>query len=50
VQQAEERALIRAVATDIEGRVNVLLHQLGDMDPRGVGEFFFLSIFLPLRL
>jgi hypothetical protein len=50
VQQAEERVLIRVAATDVEGRVNVLLHQLGDADCRGVGEFFFISVFLLLRL
>jgi hypothetical protein len=50
VQHAEELALIHAATTDVEERVNVLLHQLGDADRRGVGEFFFLSVFLLLRL
>jgi hypothetical protein len=39
VEEAEERALIRAATADIEGRVNVLLRQLGDADRRGIGEF-----------
>jgi hypothetical protein len=45
VDQAEERALVSAVAADVEGRANILLHQLGDADRRGVGGFFLLSIF-----
>jgi hypothetical protein len=39
VEQAEERALVRVAAADIEGRSNVLLRQLDDVDRRGVGEF-----------
>jgi hypothetical protein len=43
VEQAEERALIRPLlhvtAVDVEGRANVLLHQLDDADRLGVGEF-----------
>jgi hypothetical protein len=39
VEQAEERALIRVAAADVEGRANVLLRQLGDADRHGVGEF-----------
>jgi hypothetical protein len=50
VDQAEERALVRVAAADVEGRANVLLHQLDDADHRGVGGFFFFSVFLLLRL
>jgi hypothetical protein len=32
VEQVRERALVRAVAADVEGRANVLLRQLGDAD------------------
>jgi hypothetical protein len=45
VDQAEERVLVCAAAADVEGRVNVLLHQLDDADRRGVGGFFFFSVF-----
>jgi hypothetical protein len=37
-------------AVDIEGRVNILLHQLDDTDRRGVGGFFLLYVFPLLRL
>jgi hypothetical protein len=50
VEQVEERALVHVVVADVEGRVNVLLHQLDDAYHRGVGEFFFLFVFLLLRL
>jgi hypothetical protein len=50
VDQAEEQALIRAAATDVEGRANVLLHQLNNADHRGVGGFFFFSVFPLLHL
>jgi hypothetical protein len=45
VDQAVERALVRAATADVEGRANVLLHQLDDTDRRGVGGFFFFSVF-----
>jgi hypothetical protein len=45
VDQVEEWALIRAAAANVEGRANVLLHQLDDTDRRGVGGFFFLYVF-----
>jgi hypothetical protein len=45
VDQAEERALVRVAAADVEGRVNILLHQLDDTDHCGVGGFFFFSVF-----
>jgi hypothetical protein len=46
VEQAEEQALVRAVATYVEGRVNVLLHQLDDAEHCGIDEFssFFVYI------
>jgi hypothetical protein len=47
VDQAEERVLVHTTAADVEGRANVLLHQLDDADRRGVGGFFFFSV-LPL--
>jgi hypothetical protein len=45
VDQAEERALVHAAVVDVEGRANVLLHQLDDANCRDVGGFFLLSIF-----
>jgi hypothetical protein len=39
VEQAEERALVHVAAVDVEGRANILLHQVGDTDCHGVGEF-----------
>jgi hypothetical protein len=45
VDQAEERALVRAVAADVERRANVLLHQLDNADRHGVGGFFFFFVF-----
>jgi hypothetical protein len=50
VDLAEERALIHAAATDVEGRANVLLHQPDNADHRGVGGFFFFSVFPLLYL
>jgi hypothetical protein len=50
VDQAKERAFVRAAAADMEGRANVLLHQLNNADHRGVGGFFFLFVFPLLRL
>jgi hypothetical protein len=50
VEQAEEWALVRAAVADVDGRANVLLCQLGDADHRGIGEFFFSSVFFLLRL
>jgi hypothetical protein len=50
VDQAEEWALVRAATMDVEGRTNVLLHQLDDADRRDVGGFFFFSVFLLLCL
>jgi hypothetical protein len=44
VDQAEERALVHAAAVDVEGRVNVLLHQLDALIVAVlVGSFSFLS-------
>jgi hypothetical protein len=39
MELAEEQALVHVAASDVEGRTNVLLRQLGDTDRRGVGEF-----------
>jgi hypothetical protein len=39
VEQAEERVLVRAAASDVEGRANVLLRQLDNADHFGIGEF-----------
>jgi hypothetical protein len=50
VDQAEERALVHAAAADVEGRANVLLHQLDNADRCGVGGFFLLSVLPLLRL
>jgi hypothetical protein len=50
VDQAEERAFVRAAAADIEGRANILLHQLDAADRCGVGGFFLLFVFRLLRL
>jgi hypothetical protein len=49
VEWAEEQALVHVAAADVEGRTNVLLHQLDDADHRGVGEFsslLFSSFFI----
>jgi hypothetical protein len=45
MDQAEERALVRAAAVDVEGRANVLLNQLDDADRCSVGGFFLFSVF-----
>jgi hypothetical protein len=50
VDQKKERALVRTTAADVEGRANVLLHQLDDADRRSVGGFFLLFVFLLLCL
>jgi hypothetical protein len=50
VERTEEQALIRAAASDVEGRVNVLLCQLEDADHRGASKFSspFCSLLLHL--
>jgi hypothetical protein len=46
----EEQSLVRAMAADVEGRANVLLHQLENTDCHGVGRFlssyFVLSLYV----
>jgi hypothetical protein len=42
VERTKEQALVRAAATNVEGRVNVLLCRLDDADHRGVGKFSLL--------
>jgi hypothetical protein len=46
----EEQALVRVAAVDVEGRVNILLHQLDAADRCGVGGFFLLFVFRLLSL
>jgi hypothetical protein len=50
VDQVEEQALVRVAAVDVEGRANILLHQLDAADRCGVGGFFLLFVFRLLRL
>jgi hypothetical protein len=42
---AEEQALVRVAAADVEGRANVLLPQLEDANHRGAGKFLLLCLF-----
>jgi hypothetical protein len=50
VGRAEEQSLVYAAAADVEGRANVLLHQLEDADRHSVGRFisfcFVLSLYV----
>jgi hypothetical protein len=39
VDRTEEQALVRAAKSDVEGRANVVLHQLEDANHRGVSKF-----------
>jgi hypothetical protein len=51
VEQMEEQALVCVAAADVEGRANVLLCQLEDVDHRGIGKslpFYFLPSFTSL--
>jgi pyridoxine/pyridoxamine 5'-phosphate oxidase len=43
VERTEEQALVHVATVDVEGRMNVLLHQLEDADHRGVGKFSSLQ-------
>jgi hypothetical protein len=49
VERSEEQVLVHAAAANIEGRANVLLHQLDDTDHHGIGKFsslLFSSFFI----
>jgi hypothetical protein len=49
VERAKEQALVHVAASNVEGRVNVLLHQLDDTNHHGVGKFsslLFSSFFV----
>jgi hypothetical protein len=46
VKEAEERALVGAVATDVEERADALIKQLEDTDRHGVCTFSILFLFL----
>jgi hypothetical protein len=47
VERSEEQALIRAATADVEGRANVLLRHLEDVDHRGSSKSLPFVSFLP---